>query len=522
MQYKYIFFILIDLNIIQSYIIIPLHSTSDIYLSQISNEIITINDKEIINKIFSKYINNVLYTDLIIGEPNQKGTAFLSLENFGFSFYEEFSIKELKELGYLNYNSYFKNKSKTIKPTNELNYDFSFWSYLSFEDFLFLKKYEENEIFSSENFENKELSKTHREIHFTYGIRNSSKIPNETDFINLEKKFQKEKEALRKLNFSCFSYFSLGFNFVGKYNSHQTKSFFDEFYSKKEITQKDWSFYYTKNKNNNYNTFLIMGSMPHIYLSNIFDKKEQFSTYGERYDWNNYPTLSFYDIYIKQNNEIISLNKYDRSAVFNFNFDLIRANRYIKTILEEKFFSNFIKSEKCFEGRVNKTEYSYFAYYYCDKNKIAKEEINDFPTIYLENKELSFNFELNSYDLFETFGDIIIFKIVFDTSSTSLILGKIFLKKYMFSFNEENRKIYFYNKLYADDEDDVANNNGNNNKYLVFKIIIIILAIAIFSILGFFLGKLIYKKRKNADELDDIENENFFSEDNKTENKIYE
>ena len=265
-----------------------------------------------------------------------------------------------------------------------------------------------------------------------------------------------------------------------------------------------------------------MGSMPHIYLSNIFDEKEQFSTYGERYDWNNYPTLSFYDIYIKPNNEIIPLNKYDKSAVFNFNFDLIRANRYIKTILEEKFFSNFIKSEKCFEGRVNKTEYSYFAYYYCDKNKIAKEEINDFPTIYLENKELSFNFELNSYDLFETFGDIIIFKIVFDISSTSLILGKIFLKKYMFSFNEENRKIYFYNKLYTDDEDDVANNNRNNNKYLVFKIIIIILAIAIFSILGFSLGKLIYKKRKNAHELDDIENENFFSEDNKNEYKIYE
>ena len=97
----------------------------------------------------------------------------------------------------------------------------------------------------------------------------------------------------------------------------------------------DWNNYPTLSF---YNIFLIMGSMPHIYLSNIFDEKEQFSTYGERYDWNNYPTLSFYDIYIKPNNEIIPLNKYDRSAVFNFNFDLIRANGYIKTFLVKNFF----------------------------------------------------------------------------------------------------------------------------------------------------------------------------------------
>ena len=57
---------------IKSYIIIPLKSTDDLYFSQLSQTDLSINNKEKINEIFSKYINNVLYTDLVMGEPNQK------------------------------------------------------------------------------------------------------------------------------------------------------------------------------------------------------------------------------------------------------------------------------------------------------------------------------------------------------------------------------------------------------------------------------------------------------------------
>jgi hypothetical protein len=88
---------------IKSYVVIPLKSTDDLYFSKLSKKYISINDKDIINEIFHKYIFNVLYTDLIIGEPNQKSTAFILQDNFGFYFYEEFSTKELKELGYDNY-----------------------------------------------------------------------------------------------------------------------------------------------------------------------------------------------------------------------------------------------------------------------------------------------------------------------------------------------------------------------------------------------------------------------------------
>ena len=514
--YIRIYILIIILFSTKSYIVIPLKSTDDLYLSKISKKEISIKDTNIINQIMSKYINNVLYTDLIIGDPNQISTAFISTDNFGFSYYEEFETKELKELGNNNYNEYSKSISKSIKPTDELNYDFNFWTYLSYEEPLYIYKYKDEDIFSIDNFKYKQMSKTGKEIHFLYGIRNSSRIPNTTDFINMEKKHRKEIEELKKLNFSSFSYFSIGLQLGNRKDSYEIKSFIGEFYSKKEITNQDWSIYYIpKNKydikyDNNYIAYLIIGSSPHLYLSNIFNEKEQFCTNSEKYGWSNTATLTFYEIYIKQNNTTISLNKGSKLAELNYNIGLIKGTWYTKTTLDEKFFTPLIQEKKCFQERLNKSEYSYYIYYYCDKNKINENEIKKFPNIYFHHNELSNIFELNSDDLFETFGDILIFKMFFDTSN-NWIFGKIFLTKYMFSFNDDNKKIYFYNKLYSDDED---NYNDEENKYLILQIIIIIIAVIVFGVLGFFLGKYIYNKKIIAHELDDIDEDNFLNSEN--------
>ena len=97
---------------INSYIIVPLKSTDELYFSKLSKTDLTINNKEKIHEIFLKYLNNVLFTDLLIGEPEQKATSFISQGEHGFMFYEEYSTKELKEIGFQNYNSY------STSPTN--------------------------------------------------------------------------------------------------------------------------------------------------------------------------------------------------------------------------------------------------------------------------------------------------------------------------------------------------------------------------------------------------------------------
>ena len=97
MAYNNLQMILICISIllvnINSYIIIPLKSTDELYFSKLTKTEITLNDKEKIQEIFLKYINNVLYADLLLGEPNQKAVAFLSKDDYGFSFYEDFQLK---------------------------------------------------------------------------------------------------------------------------------------------------------------------------------------------------------------------------------------------------------------------------------------------------------------------------------------------------------------------------------------------------------------------------------------------
>ena len=505
---------------IKSYIILPFKSTDEIYFSQLSKNEISINNKEIIKQIFLKHLNNVLYTDLLIGEPIQKATTFLSQEDYGFNFYEEHSIKELTELGSQNYFYFSKNKSKSIISTESYNYEHGFWSYISHEDYLYLFKFDENEIFELEKFEDIKPTKTDKKIQFIYSVRNSSKMTNISDFINIRKQFEDEQDKLRKLNFTNFSYFNLGIQYGN--NNRKVKSFKDELYSKKEIINKQWNIYYintTKlnSKNNNSNAFLVLGSSPHLYFSNIFKENEQFSTYSEKVLFNNKPFLSFYDIYTKIDNKAISLAKFDKSCEINFNLDLIRASWQVKTILEENYFVDLIKQQKCFEARINKSSYSYYIYYYCDKNKITNEEIKNFPGVFFHHIEFSYIFELNSDDLFQIFGDVIIFKIIFDTSNT-LVLGKPFLTKYLLSFNDDNKKIYFYNKNYGNEN--IKNNGNEKNKYLNLVIIIIaIVGVALFGILGFFIGKCFFnKKKKVSHELDDLEDEKLVNDGNSNSN----
>ena len=515
-------YILFIFQTIKSYIIIPLKSTDELYISKLSKTSISINDKEIIHEIFLKYVNNVLYTDLLIGEPNQKSTSFLSLKEHAFTYYEEYSTKELTELGCSNYNYYSKDKSKTITQTNSYKYEYSFWSYLSHEDFLYLYKYNDNELFNIEKLDNKKQTKTEKKIEFIYTIRNSSKVPDISDFIAIKKKFENEQDELRKLNFTKFSYFNIGIKYGTKDAHHAVKSFIDELYSKKEISNKQWSIYYTNNEksnNNDYNAFLIIGSIPHIYFPNIFKEKELYSTYPKKSIFSDNPILSFYDIYTKINDETISLAKFDKSGELNFNFGLIKSPWRVKTILEEKYFQNLIQQGKCFESKIDKTSYSYYIYYYCDKNKITNEELMSFPSVFFQHTEFSFIFELNKDDLFQTIGDVIIFKMIFDTSDT-WILGKPFLTKYLLSFNDENKKIYYYNKKYENDEDNANKNENDKNKYLTLIIILAICGVVLFGIFGFFIGKWFFsKKKKISHELDDLEEGNMVDEE-KDDSKI--
>ena len=142
----FLLFILLKCKIVHLYIVIPLKSTNTQFFSNL-NKGIAINNNNSISEIYTKWVNNTLFADLIVGEPNQIATSFLSTEEYGFTFYEEFSINELKQLNVKEYNEYLKENSNSIVHSNELNYNFSFWEYLSYEEPLTIYKFNDNEIF---------------------------------------------------------------------------------------------------------------------------------------------------------------------------------------------------------------------------------------------------------------------------------------------------------------------------------------------------------------------------------------
>jgi hypothetical protein len=343
---------------------------------------------------------------------------------------------------------------------------------------------------------------------------------NTSDFIEMEKRFQESKNELRKLNYTSFSYFNIGLKLGDKFHSYNVKNIVGELLSKHEITSSDWSIYFsdkTTNKNNDYIGYLFLGSTPHQYLSNKYNENELFYTNSENYDWTWLATLSFYKIYIKSDDKIIDLNKYQFKAKLDFNFNIIKGTWQSKTVLEDLFFSPLINSNKCFESKIAKNSYSFYSFFYCDKNKITKNDLMKFPIIFFHHIELANIFELTYGDLFETVDDIILFKIVFDTSN-EWIFGRIFLKKYLFSYNDASKKIYYYNKKYQEKE--IGDNTKGNQSSYVVEIIVIIILVFIFGFLGFFIGKKIFTNlKKDANELENINDEDYYN-DMKDKNNI--
>ena len=111
-------------------------------------------------------------------------------------------------------------------------------------------------------------------------------------------------------------------------------------------------------------------------------------------------------------------------------------------------------------------------------------------------------FELNYKDLFQEIGNSIIFSIVLDENDKyHWSFGRIFLKKYQFIFDNEQKTIT-YMKNYKTINEEVI--KEKNKLVIILKIMIIIFLIVGFG-LGLFLGKNLWEKnrKKRANELDD-------------------
>ena len=195
---------------------------------------------------------------------------------------------------------------------------------------------------------------------------------------------------------------------------------------------------------------------------------------------------------------------------FRFNSGMIQSSYEYFYLIKKNFFDNFINSKICKEIIFSKSYHTFV----CDKKKLNVEKFYKmFPTLYFKNIDLNYIFELNANDLFKEENNNIYFMILCnELVSLKWIFGEIFLKKYHFTFNQNDKLIGFYNINKKNDEKNIFEKDKENISEIGKTFIgFILLFISIFILLveiilaGIWIRKNKFwnNRRKRANELND-------------------
>lgn len=198
-----------------------------------------------------------------------------------------------------------------------------------------------------------------------------------------------------------------------------------------------------------------------------------------------------------KNNDTIEIIR-DKNYFYiklDYNFGGIVGSHFIQFELERNIFN---KENNCKKIRIFLEPKVYY-FYYCKNDFTTIQKIkNNFPKISFINNQLNYNFTINPNDLFIKKNEFIYCLMVFSMNiDNGWVFGSPFLKNYQFMFELDSKKIFFYSSK------NQVEISGINKRTLIK--IIFVLSIA-FLILGFFIGRIIYRrhfKKLRINELDD-------------------
>ena len=336
-----------------------------------------------------------------------------------------------------------------------------------------------SKILSDENFEVKN-SICRKGLYLMDNIYLDKNTYNNISFILCTKSFADE-----------YSYFDgeMGFN-IG-YEDKYDSNFIRQLKANNIINNYIYSFIY---ENDEYG-YILIGEYPHnINLNyNLYDK---YSTYKEE-------NLNWIHAVKSEKNQKWSITfdkiSYSNSELFQIQRDCVISieNRFVISTFQ--YFNLFrdIFGKKC---KVYQFDFTY-QILACEKD-INKEFT---PEITFFNKNLNMNFTLDYNDLFFDNGDSYYFLVATyaDNDEGRWILGKPFLKKYLFLYNLDSKMVGFYHK---EKSSTIDNNNETNkskssfNASILINVILVIVIIALFIILYHYYLK---KRRIRANELED-------------------
>ena len=247
-----------------------------------------------------------------------------------------------------------------------------------------------------------------------------------------------------------------------------------------------WNLNYTTENSG----YLVIGEYPHNYDNKKYNKDNlrQVNVHREgaqKIEWNLYfNQIQFGDF---------NLTSY-LMGKFTPQYGVILGPNNFDKLITKEFFQQYLDNNKCERKTYDNDDG--FDYYVCDENL----DISKFKNIEFTEKDISSKkFILTKDDLFLKQNGKLYFLVVFGQSwkySYHWSLGKPFMKKYNFIFDEDGNQILYYEQ--------VENETIMENKtFAIFIWVGIGVLVAIIGFLVFVLMKFFKKKKKKMFELEE-------------------
>lgn len=399
-------------------------------------------------------LQNQIYTKLEIGTEKQIVYLAISTEA------DLFAIES-----YLINESFYSAEESTSYKNNSYMY--------YYENYKRMKKgYILNETFYfKDSINKKDKNKAYNSIMFNY-------------ITELSKGYSGQDNGYIDNNINLISGI-IGLQITRKYLERDEIIFIKSLKNIEAIEKIVWSINYENADEGN----LIFGEYPHQYNNN-FKEENIININCITLDYEYYWFFTFTDIKIGEN----KMRNY-RTAEYAPQIGLIIGTSEYQEIVTPYFDS--LNNCSLIEIENKNLKYSY---YECDKNI----SLNDFePILFIHHGSSSCNFTLDKEDLFIDFNDKKYFLVAFQkqTYNQRWILGKPFVKKYKFAFDHDSKTMLYYQK---NENDNNENDNNKKKKNSLLYILISILGVFVI-VLGIFIGKFIFgkKKKKKANEMED-------------------
>jgi len=438
-------------------------------------------------KSIDDYIDYYLYTNISMGTPPQIVSHFILQSEYYFNFKKKTS---------LSYN--FLKYSQFLNKENLSN----FW-------------FDNNK---SSTFIINDKEEVFKDIYYFYTLNNKIiKVENLSHNIEL-----KEPKYLNKCGI------------IGLYHKNKRKyrnnniNLMEELKSKGIINEYSFSILYNSETNIlNYHKGnlgkIIIGESPHIYNSSQF-KKEDEVIIPEK-DWS-----------ILINQLISSKMNYTEENIemkISLNTAFIMGNILYGKEIYNNFFSELIKKNLCVLEQLqeNICPDKYYIYS-CENVEEMRENIKLFPSLKFVIKKNGLNFIFSYVDLFKLFNDKLYFMIIFKIEKNSRyihrwVVGEIFLRKFLTTFNYDSKMIIFYRNqvneanMKSEYLDEANDSQKDKRSFINIRTIIEIIMGLIITIIFYLLVKRFRNSRKiYASELEYSNYKNIIKE-NKEYNSLY-